>query len=143
MLIDSLNNCIIGARKKGWDKIFIAVDIHDTIVKGNYDINELPTSFLYKAKETLQYLSTRKDIVLILYTCSHLVEIEKYFKFFADNDIIFKHCNSNPDVPNNALGRYDDKHYFNILLDDKAGFNGHTEWSIIWDFFHNNTLLNK
>lgn len=76
-----------------------------------------------------------------MYTCSHPVAIEKYFKFFKENDIDFKYCNENPDVPDNALGCYRDKLYFNILLDDKGCFNGDTEWPIIRDFFINDFKL--
>lgn len=138
MLIDSLENCIKSAKRKNWNNIYIAVDIHDTIVKGNYKTDELPTEFLPMAKKTLQMLSARKDITLLLYTCSHPAEIEKYFAFFKENDINFKYCNENPDVPDNALGCYTKKLYFNILLDDKGAFNGHTEWPIIYNFFKNN-----
>src|SRR5690554_2945679 len=63
------------AKKKNWDKIYLAIDIHDTIVYGNYDKDELPTKFIGNAKKTLQYLSNRSDIELILYTCSHPKEI--------------------------------------------------------------------
>lgn len=141
MLIDSLKRCLDSARKKEWTNVFVAVDIHDTIVRGNYKTDELPTDFLFRAKETLQLLSKHPNVTLIMYTCSHPVEIEKYYNFFENNDIDFKYCNENPDVPDNALGCYRDKLYFNILLDDKAGFNGETEWPIVYDFFKNDFKL--
>ena len=137
MLIDSLDQCLESAIRKGWNNIFIAVDIHDTIVKGNYRTDELPTDFLPMAKETLQMLTKYPNVTLLLYTCSHIPEIQKYFKFFEANDIHFKYCNENPDVPNNALGDYTKKMYFNVLLDDKGCFNGKTEWPIIYDYFTN------
>lgn len=140
MLIEALEKSIENAKRKKWNKIYIAVDIHDTIVHGNYIADVLPTDFLFGAKETLKYLSKRNDICLILYTCSHPHEIIKYLKFFKDRDINFQYVNENPEVPNNALGCYDDKMYFNILLDDKAGFV-ETDWYVIYNFFNNKNFL--
>lgn len=140
-LIDSLNQCLETAKRKNWDRTYIAVDLHDTVVTGNYRSDELPTEFLPNAKETLQFLSKHKNVVLIMYTCSHPAEIEKYFEFFKSHDIHFKYANKNPEVPDNALGCYKDKVYFNLLLDDKSCFNGKTEWPIIHDFFKNTFIL--
>lgn len=142
MLLDGLEKAYNSAIIKGWDKIYIAVDIHDTIVYGNYIADVLPTEFLFGAKETLKYLSKRPDVCLILYTCSHPGEIVKYQEFFAKRDINFQYVNCNPEVPNNALGCYTDKLYFNLLLDDKAGFI-EDDWYTIFKFFKSKDLLVK
>lgn len=123
------------AKKKKWDCIYIAIDIHDTIVYGNYDNTNIPTKFTPHAKQTLQYLSNRKDIVMFLYTCSHKHEIKKYEVFFKENGIKFQSVNKNPAVENNDLGCYDDKPYFNLLLDDKAGFDCENDWLSIYNWF--------
>lgn len=138
-MIDTLHKQFENAKIKGWDKVYICVDIHDTIVHRNYVENVLPTDFLFGAEETLKYLSTRKDVCLILYSCSHPHEIVKYLEFFESKGIHFKYCNENPEVPNNALGCYDKKLYFNILLDDKSGWI-ESDWIIIYDFFMTNSL---
>ena len=88
----------------------------------------------------MKYLSKRSDICLILNTCSHPHEIEKYLEFFKARDIHFKYVNENPEVPNNALGCYDDKFYFNILLEDKAGFI-ESDWYVIYTFFKQTDIL--
>jgi hypothetical protein len=142
MLLDGLEKAYNSAIIKGWDKIYIAVDIHDTIVHGNYVADVLPTEFLVGAKQTLQYLSKRADVCLILYTCSHPYEIVKYQQFFSKHGINFQYANCNPEVPNNALGCYTDKLYFNLLLDDKAGFI-EADWLIIFNFFKSKQLLVK
>jgi hypothetical protein len=141
MILKSLQKAYDGAIKKGWNKIYIAVDIHDTIVVGNYKLDELPKNYIGKSKECLQYLTERSDVTLILYTCSHPVEIDKYIEYFKLHGIDFEHVNWNPEVPNNALGCYTDKFYFNILLDDKSGFEPEHEWDIIHDFFSNKPIL--
>ena len=143
MLIDSLNSCIDSAKKKNWNTCYIAVDLHGVVVKSNYRIDKLPTDFYPLAKETLQLLSQRSDIVLIMYTCSWPKEIEKYFAFFEENGINFKYANMNPDVPNNALGDYTDKMYYNLVWDDKGGFNPDQDWQIVNDFFRDLPLLSK
>jgi hypothetical protein len=111
--------------KKGWDKVYWAVDIHETILKPNWDASkELPHEWYPHAKEVLQEISKRDDIILILYTCSYGHEIEQYLKFFKDNGVIFKYVNNNPDVKNTRYGNFESKFYFNVLLDDKCGFEG-------------------
>jgi hypothetical protein len=89
------------------------------------------------AKETLQLISNRKDIVMILYTCSHPHEIEQYLKFFTENGINFKYVNENLDVATdlNGYGNYDKKPYFNVVFEDKAGFDAEVEWAKIHRYF--------
>lgn len=113
--------------ERGWDTVFWMVDMHNTIVPGLYDVTQ-EFRFYDDAKEVLQFLTQKEDVCLILYTCSHSSEICKMLNFFTDNAITFNHLNSNPDVPNTRLGDYSTKPYFNILLEDKCGCCGETDW---------------
>lgn len=131
------------AIKKGWDKLYIAIDVHDVIVYGNYDKDVLPKEFCPGAKETLKMLSKREDIVLILFTCSWPDEIKKYLEYFEKNDIKFKYVGENPEVENGDLGCYNNKFYFNILLEDKAGFDCERDWQIVENFFERRPVLPK
>ena len=123
------------AKEKNWDNIYVAVDIHDTIVKGNYTTKDIPKEFYPIAKETLQLLSNKKEIKLILYTCSHPEEIKLYLEFFNQHNITFDFVNENTDVMTDlqGYGNYDKKPYFNVLLDDKAGFNPYEDWITIYN----------
>lgn len=141
MLIDAFERAFASAKKKGWDKIYIAVDVHDTMVYGNYNATELPRSFTPGAEETMRILSDRPDVDLIMYTCSHQKEIDKYLKYFAEHGIVFQDWNKNVDVPDNALGCYQHKLYFNILLEDKAGFDCEKDWFVIKEWIQNRELL--
>lgn len=134
MILNSLEKAYSSAKVKGWNTIYVAIDIHDTIVKANYDNTNIPKEWLSGAKECLQMLSQRKDVVLILYTCSHQKEVDQYLVWFKENGIIFRDCNQNLAVPNTGLGCYDQKPYFNLLLDDKAGFI-ESDWLMIKEFF--------
>lgn len=129
------------AIRKNWDKFYIAIDLHDTIVYGNYNKNVLPTEFCPGAKETLCMLSKREDIILILYTCSWPKEIEKYLEFFKKHNIKFKYVNENPEVENEKLGYYTHKFYFNILLENKAGFDCDKDWQTVENFFELQPIL--
>ena len=117
------------AKKRNWEQIYVAIDVHDVILEANYS-TDIPTKFLGNAKEVLQRMSLRKDIVLILYTCSFPREIEQYQKLFQENDIHFKYVNENPECFNTAFGDFSKKFYFSILLEDKAGFVP-DDWYII------------
>ena len=59
---------------------------------------------------------------------------EHYMKVFKENDIHFKYINENPEIDSTQgnFGYYVDKYYFNVMLDDKAGFEPETEWYQIY-----------
>jgi len=137
MILRAIEKALELKKSRNWDKIYIAIDIHDTIVEGNYKTNAIPTEFYPFAKETLQTLTKHEDVKLILFTCSHPHEIEEYLKLFKENEIHFDYINENPDVQTdiNGYGNYDKKIYFNVLIDDKAGFDALLEWEpIYWHF---------
>ena len=123
--------------KKGWTIGYWCIDVHGTIIKPNYQYGNIPTDFYPYAKEVLQILSKMDDICLILYTCSHPSEQNEYLKFFKENNINFKYVNKNPEVTtdNGGYGYYEEKPYFNVLCDDKAGFFPDEDWYNILMFF--------
>ena len=126
----AFKTAFIKAKERNWPEIYIAVDIHDTMIKANYKLGDIPTEFYPYAIECLQALSKRKDIKLILYTCSHPHEIEVYLQLFESHQIHFDFVNENTDVKTDlqGYGNYDKKPYFNVLMDDKSGFNGERDW---------------
>jgi hypothetical protein len=131
MIIKAIQKAFAQARQKGWDKTFWAFDVHETIVKPNWSETTLPTEFYPLAKEALQVISKRKDITCILFTCSHPSEIEKYLAYFESHHIQFSYVNENPEVINKKYGNYSKKPYFNVLFEDKAGFDPYTDWDLV------------
>lgn len=115
--------------ERGWDEVFWCIDVHNTIIPGLYDIAQ-KFEFYPDAKEVLQFLTRKTDVVMILYTCSHQKETAKMQTFFNANGVTFKYVNTNVDVPSTALGNYEEKPYFNILLEDKAGLEKE-DWKAI------------
>ena len=125
---------------RNWDKTYWGFDIHGTILKPNYTYGDTPSEFYPLAKETLQIISKLPDIVMILYTCSHPHEINEYIKLFEENDIHFNHINENPEVLTNkkGYGCYDKKPYFNVLFEDKAGFDPDNDWGLVYSLLMTN-----
>lgn len=118
-------------KEKGWEFISIAVDLHDTIVEGKHTLGNDGAAYFPNALEVLKRLSQRNDIKLILWTSSHQEALVNEFVYFESLGISFDYVNENPACPTTTLSNFDKKFYFNILLDDKAGFEGKTDWFIV------------
>ena len=133
MITRAIENCFRLAKERNWKRTYWAFDVHGTILRPSYKKGEISTEFYPYAMEALQLLSKEKDIVKILYTCSYPDEILEYIEYFATFDIRFDAINRNPEVIDGGYGYYQDKFYFNVLMDDKAGFDGETDWKNILD----------
>lgn len=122
------------SKKQDWDKIYVGIDLHETILKPTWT-SELSTEFYENSKEVLQIMSNRKDICLIMWTCS-LPELSKqYFDFFQENGIIFDYINENPEVTSTIYADFETKLYFNVGLDDKFGFE-EEDWKELLKYFN-------
>jgi hypothetical protein len=111
---------------RDWDVLYVAVDLHGTIIN-NIDYNDFE---LYDyAKSVLQWMSDNDKIVLIINTSTY---IDDRFDFmctmYNDHDIEFSYHNGNPEVRNTETGDFSEKFYYNILLDDRAGFDPLNDW---------------
>jgi hypothetical protein len=113
-----------------WEKLFICVDLHDTVIQGKYSLNSTGAEYLPNAIKVLQNLSKRKDIVLILWTSSHVVPITKVLDKLEKQGVHFKYVNCNPECPDNKLCDFSKKFYMNVILDDKAGFEK-DDWFLV------------
>lgn len=71
---------------------------------------------------------------IILWSSCYEHEQEKIIKFFNDSGVQVDFFNENPMFANTEYGCFDQKFYFSILIDDKAGFDPDTEWKMINDF---------
>jgi hypothetical protein len=74
-------------------------------------------------------LHKRSDTVLILWTSSYEKYVDSVRKKLQDNyGIKFDYFNENPECINTKTGCFDNKFYYNVLIDDKAGFNPESDW---------------
>lgn len=118
-----------------YEKIYIAVDIHGTILEPSWDKTENFT-YLGSSKEALQGLSAREDTVLIIWSSSYPEKLKMYQEKFKEDGIDFKYLNQNPEVESGRISCFETKPYYDILLDDKAGFEW-TEWKDILNWLEN------
>jgi len=137
LITKAITNAFKRAQSQNWDRLYFAFDIHETMIVPNWKVGQIPREFYPHAKEVMQMITSRKDIVSILFTCSHPHEIKEYLAYFELNNIHIDFVNENPEVLNIKYGNYDKKPYFNVLFEDKAGFDPHEDW------LHVKVLLEK
>jgi len=117
--------------ERGWNRLYWCVDFHDTIAVADYgDLTK--RKFFPMAKEVLQLLSKKPEICLILWTCSHKDDIDDMMNWLKEHDINFEYINENPECPTTKRVNTESKLYYNVMLDDRAGFEGETDWYKVW-----------
>jgi hypothetical protein len=131
----AIDSAYVMKKERGWDKIYFAIDLHGTIIKPGRNI---VMEFYEGAKETLQYLSQQKDIVLILYTSTKIPALVPFLSWCDENEVNFKYINENPECANTHDGDYSKKPYFSILADDRSGFDPHVDWVAVKHSFQFN-----
>ncbi len=135
MITKAIRKALERKKARNWDKTYWGFDIHETMIISNWSVEELPLEFYPEVKEVMQMISKQEDIVCIIFTCSHPEQIVVYQEYFKKNDIHFDYINENPDVLNRAYGNYDKKPYFNVLFEDKAGFDPEEDWAKVKQVF--------
>lgn len=114
-------------KERKWKKLYIALDIHGTVLVPNY--SGIANVFYPSAIAALKEISNDKLYKIIMWTCSKEEDRIAYKKLLESHGIEIYAINKNPDMDNVLdWGDYSQKMYCNILLDDKAGFDPHTEW---------------
>jgi len=122
------------AEKKQWNKIYWAIDLHDTCLKSTYGKNNY--EFLGPVViEALRLICSRPENVLIIWSAVFADEEPLIVEFFAKEGIRIDFFNHNPVIQNTATGNFDTKFYFNVLVDDKAGFDWTQDWQKIIDLY--------
>ena len=112
-------------RLRRWEHIYWAIDLHDTVIEGKYNKFNSGAKIFPHAKEVLDYLYNSKVHRTILWTSSYSEPVKDILTRF---DLKFHYFNENPECPNNELCDFGKKFYFNVLLDDKAFFEGNSGW---------------
>jgi len=122
---------------KEWYETYFTIDMHRTLIKPTYDLNDKSLTYYPFALETMQILTDRDDIKTIMWTSSYPQEIEEYVRQLSIDGVEFDNINENPDISSNNgnFGFYEKKFYFNIIIDDKAAFFPDSDWEPIYNLF--------
>ena len=129
-------------KERNWEKIYVLVDIHDTVFEACYHNKEEYKWYPF-AKEALDIMSHAQQISLILWTSTYKNIIDEYIGYFKANGIRFDYINRNIETKNTSLSCFDEKTYFNVGIDDKFGFEAETDWEILYDYLVESIRLGK
>ena len=141
-IVRSFETAFKRMKEKGWDKIYILVDIHDTVFEATYSKDEYYRWFPY-AKEALHLMSINPRISLILWSSSYTDAIEKYIDTFEKSKIHFDMVNVNKETEDNELSCFAQKTYFNVGIDDKFGFDAKVDWERIYHYLDDSIKIGR
>lgn len=136
-IIKAIEKAYKKAEERGYERIYYAIDVHDTILKSNYEnggyefVNE-------DAKKCLQMLVYFNEVRIILWSSLYDQQKSEIMQFLADHGIYFHSFNENPMEPDTEYAKFSEKFYFSVLLDDKAGFDPDTDWKAIMEWYERN-----
>ena len=136
-IVKAFKNALERKKEQGWEKIYILIDIHDTIFKACYENEETYEPFPH-AIITLQYLTRHPEFCLILWTSTYPDKIDEYVKKLKSWNISFDMINDNSEVSNTKLSCFDYKPYFNVGIDDRFGFDPNEDWKILYNYLIEN-----
>ncbi len=140
MIHNSIKKAYEQFEAREWNKIYIALDIHGTVADSDYHNT---SKELYKTCiEPLQIISKLPEVTIILFSCAYEKDYGSYFELFNKNGIDVRYFNNNPEVDNTPTGCFDRKFYYNIIFEDKAGFEPWM-WPSVRDAFLNYRQFNK
>jgi len=114
-------------KERKWNRIYVSIDAHGTLIKPYHDHIE----FYPYVVEMMRWFNNRPDLSTILWTSSFGRDIESIVAEAEKAGFQFNYINSNPAEGNTDKACFDQKFYFNILLDDKAVFEPETDWELI------------
>jgi hypothetical protein len=126
--------------ENNWEFVYIVIDLHDTMVYGRCHPKYVKGQFGFfkDALPVLRYLTNRKDVKLILYSSSSYSHIEEFRKFAFNHEVEFDFVNCNTDEDcklKSDTADFTSKFYYNVILDDRGGFEGDTDWTLIKNYF--------
>lgn len=134
-IIKAIEKAYQKAESRNWNRIYFAIDMHDTILKSTYDsckyefVNE-------SAKHAMRMLSERPEVVIIIWSSTYVYDFHTKINAFLESEgIVFDFINENPLEHSNSYADFGQKFYFSVLLDDKAGFDPDVDWDRIIQFY--------
>lgn len=133
-VIKAIEKAYKKAEERGYDRIYYAIDVHDTILKSNYENGDY--EFVNEdAKKCLQMITLRKEVYIILWSSLTETEKENVGIFLYRHGCYIDDINENSLEEDTSYADFSQKFYFSVLLDDKAGFDPDTDWKAIMEWY--------
>lgn len=126
-LLRAINRAYNVMKERNWDTVYWAVDLHGTVIESNYESGTY--SYISEdAKEALRAISALPETKLILWSSMNGFDQANIMALFKSDGINVDWFNQNPAIENTGTGCFDQKFYFSVLVDDKAGFDP-SDWA--------------
>lgn len=134
-IIKAIKNAYDKKRQCNWERIYWAIDLHGVCIESDYQNGFGVYDWINpQAVEALRAISDRPESHIILWSSVNPSEQEELIWFFGTFGITVDNFNCNPHEEGNNVTCFDEKFYFSILLDDKAGFDPEEDWQLIIDY---------
>ena len=121
-------------KERGYKFLYWCIDVHGVILSHTNTLHNTGAEFYPYCLATLGLLTDNPKYKLILWTSSLDIAIQGIYDTLAKEDINFHYVNENPDFTVTGICDYTKKFHFDILLEDKAGFEAETDWKVIYDY---------
>ncbi len=132
-MIKPIANALKKRRDRGYDTTYWAIDIHDTIVPATYSWpNKYDLTKFDKCLESLKLLSDMPDHKIILWSCTSKEHVLELLELLKTHGITIDYFNENPECESEGVYDCSGKFYFDILIEDKAGFDAMNDWIIVY-----------
>jgi len=135
------------AKEAGYKYMVIAVDLHGTMLntkqfnetQGKF-LEKIEASLFPKAIKALQAMSAHESIVMYVYSGTKKSKLKKLVKHLSKKYGISLDTRYHP-MTQHSSQSFKTKPYFNILLDDRAGFDPAKDWVEIIEFIPRLNIL--
>lgn len=123
-------NALRKKEERGHPFLFWAIDLHGTLIPSSY--NDKNIMHLYPgAEKCLRLINLTPRHKIILYTCTYEDKTLEIVEWLRSLDIHIDYINENPECKNTDMSDFSKKFYFDVLIDDKAGFEPESDWDYL------------
>ena len=121
-------------KDRGYEYLYWCIDIHGVILTPTYNRLNEGADLYEHCIPTLQLISEDQSNKVILWSSSYRKPMTDIRDMLSEFGIRVNFINCNPDYTKTDICDFTDKFYFDILLDDKAGFEPEKDWGAIRSF---------
>jgi hypothetical protein len=121
-------------KDREYQYLYWCIDVHGVILTPTYELNNNGARYYPYCLKTLKILSDLPDQKIILWSSSYNRQLDVVRRNLEDESINIDFVNCNPDFTRTDICDFTQKFYFDILLDDKAGFEADTDWKMIYEY---------